>query len=517
MNQLVSIIIPTRNSARFLEACLRSIRMQSHKKIEIILVDGKSTDDTRKIAKKYKCKIYSFVPNVPKGAFDASYKRNYGAKKAKGSYVYWMDADMELPRGLVAEAIKCITRGAEAVILPEDSFGTGIWAQAKKLERRCYWGDNAVECPRFFKRSIWDAIGGLDETLGAGGDDLDIHQKVLERGYKVARTRAIVLHNEGALTLTRLIQKHFMYGRDTVKYFYKRPRASIISYFPIRAAYIRNIPLFMSHPITTFFFVIMRTSEYAAGFCGFVYSFFASRRENPQEPMDIETYAQALPQYYEHTLPPTLHRYLKTRPFRTLLDAGCGDGSLMYALLYNGFFKKKTIYGVDLSKKRIALVKAIDPRIHAYVDDALVLKHIKTRSIDFYISTYVIEHVDDKKMLGTAARVLRKNGTAYISTVFKKWWGWYYYRRNGKWVMDVTHLREYMSDNELFRHIDKKSFDLLESKKSQMSFPIIDFIVRRLLIKNRGVFMDSPLLTALRKIKIPIPGYYEWEIILRKK
>lgn len=273
MNGLVSIIIPTRNSGELLQNCLKSVRQQVYKNIEVIVVDGKSTDNTINLAKKYKCKIYFFVPKVKKGVFDASFKRNYGAKKAKGEYIYWLDADMELPKELIKEAVTICKKGTDAVILPEDSFGIGIWARAKNLERRCYWRDNTVECPRFFKRSIWDAIGGLDESLGAGGDDLDIHQKVIEKGYKVERTKNIVMHNEGHLKLSKLIKKHFMYGRDTIKYFYKRPKASINSYFPIRMAYIRNYKLLLSRPIDACTFIFMRTIENLAGAIGVLYSF----------------------------------------------------------------------------------------------------------------------------------------------------------------------------------------------------------------------------------------------------
>lgn len=273
MNKLVSIITPTRNSAQFLENCLKSIKNQMYKHIEIIIIDGKSSDNTIPIAKKYNCKIYTFVPKVKKGAFDASFKRNFGAKKAKGSYIYWLDADMELPKNLIEEAVSLCEKSTDAVILPEDSFGIGIWARAKNLERRCYWGDNTVECPRFFKREVWDSIGGLDESLGAGGDDLDIHQKVLEKGYHVGRTKSIVMHNEGNLKLSKLIKKHFMYGRDTIKYFYKRPKAGIVSYFPIRPAYVRNYKLLLSRPLDTCVFIFMRTVENLSGVVGIMYSF----------------------------------------------------------------------------------------------------------------------------------------------------------------------------------------------------------------------------------------------------
>lgn len=271
-NKKVSIIIPTRNSARFLENTLKSIKKQSYKDIEVLVIDGKSTDKTIEIAKKYKANIVFYVPKVPKGTFDAPHKRNYGVNKAKGAYVYYVDADMELQPNVVKEAVLLAEKGAAAIIVPEDSFGEGIWAQAKNLERRCYWGDDTIEAPRFFKKTVWKELGGLDESLGGGGDDWDLHQKVKDKGYKVARTKSLVMHNEGNLSLKALCRKRFMYGRDTFKYIQKRPTSGSASYFPIRKAFLKNWLLFAKRPKDTGAFLIMRSAEYFAGFSGIVYS-----------------------------------------------------------------------------------------------------------------------------------------------------------------------------------------------------------------------------------------------------
>lgn len=272
---LVSIVIPTKNSAVFLDSCLKSIQMQSYSEIEIIIVDGKSTDNVRELAEKYNCVFYTYIPKVKEGTFDAPHKRNYGMKKAKGEYVYWLDADMELSKDLIIEAVNLCEKGADAVILPEDSFGIGIWASAKNLERRCYWGDDAIEAPRFIKKDILLKLGGLDELLGGGGDDWDLYQKLLENGYRVERTKNMVRHNEGNLKLRKLLKKRFMYGKDSFKYVFKRPKAGITSYFPIRKSYIKNWKLFLNRPVDSFFFIIMRSMEYLAGAAGALYSLFS--------------------------------------------------------------------------------------------------------------------------------------------------------------------------------------------------------------------------------------------------
>jgi glycosyltransferase involved in cell wall biosynthesis len=269
---LVSVVIPAKNSGVMLGNCLKSLKKQTYSPIEIIIVDGHSTDNTTELAKKYKAKLFHFVPKVAAGTFDAPHKRNYGVTKAKGKYVYYVDADMELTSKVISEAVALCTKGAAAVILPEDSFGEGIWAQAKNLERRCYWGDDTVEAPRFFKKEVWEELGGLDEELGGGGDDWDLYQKLKDAGYSVSRTKSVVMHNEGALSLTKLCKKRFMYGRDSARYIQKRPKAGFMSYFPIRPAYIRNWRLFVARPVDSIAFIVMRTAEYLAGFSGVVYT-----------------------------------------------------------------------------------------------------------------------------------------------------------------------------------------------------------------------------------------------------
>lgn len=271
---LVSVVIPTKNSAHFLEQCLRSIREQTYKQVEIILVDGSSTDTTKQIAKNYHAKIYDYNPNVSNGFFDAPFRRNYGASKAQGEYVYVVDADMELLPRVIESCVDMCINGADAVTVSEDSFGTSMWAKAKNLERRCYWGDDSIEAPRFVKMAVWKKLGGLDTSLGGGGDDWDLAVALKEHGYITKRSKEILKHNEGHLTLGKLFRKRFMYGRDSLLYLSKRPKAATKSYFPIRMAYIRNWRLFLMRPIDTLTFVVMRTVEYSAGLLGILTAFF---------------------------------------------------------------------------------------------------------------------------------------------------------------------------------------------------------------------------------------------------
>ena len=271
---LVSIIIPTKNSSHQLERCLQLLRRQAYKPIEIIAVDSHSLDakKTADLIKKYYGKFYSHAPKIKDGLFDATIKRNFAAKKARGEYLYHFDADMEVTPNVIREAVTLCRSGYDAVIIPEDSFGKGIWASAKNLERRFFWGDDTIESPRFFKTSVWHDVGGYDEEIAGGGDDRDIYHTLKEKGYKVARTTNMILHNEGTLHLTYLMKKQFMYKREALKFIRKRPLMSIISYFPIRKSHITKWGMFASRPKDTVCFIIMKCFESVAGLCGIIYS-----------------------------------------------------------------------------------------------------------------------------------------------------------------------------------------------------------------------------------------------------
>ena len=94
----LSIVIPTLNEEKDLPNLLESIKKQNFKNYEIIIADNNSKDNTRKIAKKYKC-------NLTKGGLPPV-GRNNGVKIAKGDYILFLDADVILPYNFIRDALK---------------------------------------------------------------------------------------------------------------------------------------------------------------------------------------------------------------------------------------------------------------------------------------------------------------------------------------------------------------------------------------------------------------------------
>ena len=219
-------------------------------------------------------------------------------------------------------------------------------------------------------------------------------------------------------------------------------------------------------------------------------------------------------QFFAERIPALLGEALDQSDWKNVLDLGCGDGALLDALNKGGYFDGKTVYAIDLSQQRIDSASAIDESFVCSVADASDTR-LEDGSLDFLITDQVIEHVpSDEDMVREIRRVMAPNGNVYIGTVFKKKYAWYFYRCNGKWTIDPTHVREYTQDAQLLDLLRKYGLQVIQSKKTMESRPLMDAILRRL-GASRGVYRMRGLKT-LRRLRLPIPGYFNWEVLCRK-
>jgi len=87
---LITFVVVNYNKGNYLNACLNSIIKQNIKNIEVILIDDNSTDNSRKIFKKFKKKIN--IIKLKKN-YGVSYCRNLGIQKSNGKYIAFIDSD----------------------------------------------------------------------------------------------------------------------------------------------------------------------------------------------------------------------------------------------------------------------------------------------------------------------------------------------------------------------------------------------------------------------------------------
>ncbi len=92
---MISVVVPVYNGDKFIERCINSLKAQTLKNFEVVVVDNNSKDDTANIVQDI-CKddsrfVYHFLsrPGVSKA-------RNMGMSLAKGDYIFFLDADDEI-------------------------------------------------------------------------------------------------------------------------------------------------------------------------------------------------------------------------------------------------------------------------------------------------------------------------------------------------------------------------------------------------------------------------------------
>lgn len=275
--KLVSIIIPTFNCEKILIDCLKSVKNQTYKNIEVIIVDSFSTDSTPEVAKRYG-KVYSFGRNPKQtNIFAVPYQRNYGVNQAKGAYIYWMDSDMRIFQDTIQNSVDLIEKeSADAIILPEKSYGESFWAQCRALEKDCYNKSpiSMTDAARFVKKKVWDEVGGLDATLG-GNDDFDFQLRLNSAGYKSVKAHFQILHYEGNLSLSKQMKKKYIYGKNIVEYLKKhsdKKKYLTKQYSLIRPDFIQNIDLLLRDPVHALGMIFMKMLEYSAAILGILES-----------------------------------------------------------------------------------------------------------------------------------------------------------------------------------------------------------------------------------------------------
>ncbi len=204
---LVTVVVPTRNSARTLERCLTSIRAQTYPHLELVVVDNASTDATPSIAGQYADAVLDWGP-------ERSAQRNRGWRAGTGEIVVFIDSDMVLSDAIVEEAVDAFHAdpGLGGLVIPEFAFGDGFLARCRELEKRLYLGDPEVEAARIFPARVLAEVGGYAEDI-TGFEDWELPDRIAAAGYRLGRVNAAVLHDEGRIRLRQAFAKKRYYGR----------------------------------------------------------------------------------------------------------------------------------------------------------------------------------------------------------------------------------------------------------------------------------------------------------------
>jgi glycosyltransferase involved in cell wall biosynthesis len=265
---MVSIIITTKNEEKNMKNILESLKNQTFKDFEVIVVDNNSSDKTKEISKEYGALVFNKGP-------ERSAQRNYGVSKASGKYVLILDADMILKPEVLEECVNKFKEDSnlKKITIKEIPMGESFWSKCKRLELEFYSKNPKAKthAARFFEKKVFEEFGGYDIDL-TGPEDWDLPERISKKYPKSYFTSTVIYHNEADYGLLRILKKKFYYAKKAHVYVKKsklKVTDSKFIYF-LRPEFYNYYRLWFKNPVVSLGLIIMLSLEFVAGGLGFV-------------------------------------------------------------------------------------------------------------------------------------------------------------------------------------------------------------------------------------------------------
>lgn len=208
---LISIVTPSFNQAEYIGATINSVLEQGYPKLEYIVQDGGSQDDTVKVLEELSGSL-AFWESAPDGG--QANAVNLGMRRAAGEILAWLNSDDLLLPGSLAFVAGYFERHPEVdvvygnrVLMDSQGRDIGRWVMPAHDDETLRWADYVPQETLFWRRKAWEAIGGcLDEDFHFALD-WDMLLRFREAGARMARlprfTGAFRIHDS---------QKNFTIG-----------------------------------------------------------------------------------------------------------------------------------------------------------------------------------------------------------------------------------------------------------------------------------------------------------------
>jgi GT2 family glycosyltransferase len=220
----ISVIVPARNAASTLGACLASIRDASATTgpIELLVADNGSTDRTAALAAEAGATVVS-LPGLRVSAV-----RTRAAQQAGAPVLAFIDADHVLGADWFTAARRLLAEPRIAAVGAEyEAPRNGTWVQRTydRLRSRHSGAADVTWLPSgnlAIRTDVFQAIGGFDETLETC-EDVDLCRRLTRSGRLVAADTLVSVHQGDPRTLRAVFAGELWRGRDNLRVTFRRP------------------------------------------------------------------------------------------------------------------------------------------------------------------------------------------------------------------------------------------------------------------------------------------------------
>jgi len=189
----VSVVIPCYNLGRYLPEALASVRGQTYRDVETIVVDDGSTEPDTEAALRAAAGTDVRVLHTDNRGLSAA--RNLGISHARGEYVSCLDADDRFELDWLERAVAHLDTNPNIAFVSHwlRAFGDEEWEWTPgRGDLAALLDQNVFNGAALFRRRLVDLVGGFDESMRAGCEDWEFWIRVMKAGHRGAIIPAVL-------------------------------------------------------------------------------------------------------------------------------------------------------------------------------------------------------------------------------------------------------------------------------------------------------------------------------------
>lgn len=220
----LSIVVPVHNGEKTIDRCLESVYHSDCKNFEVIVVDDGSTDNSHKIIQGFPCKTIKLKRN-----YGVAAARNKGAKKAKGTILLFIDADVMIKKDSLNIVVNSFKNN------PQIAAVQGVYDKEIKDQNLATLYKHYYNCYKFskvsnrllsstsafclaIKKEVFGKINGFDSKFPhPAAEDVDLGMRLRKLNYPILLNRKLKVTHLKSYTLKSLLKTEFIKVISNVK------------------------------------------------------------------------------------------------------------------------------------------------------------------------------------------------------------------------------------------------------------------------------------------------------------